>query len=150
MAKLDTYEAHPIDSLKARGPKVVSELLAIVQERAEADDETFADACSKLPPAWQATMLLAHVVRRLEEGTLIPEVLQDFAEVDDRTIVISALKEIGEKPLASTFQSAEEVLDEDPSSWMGFNPPDKTELVRLRKKLFILVGSMDEAFPSAP
>ena len=52
------------------------------------------------------------------------------------------------KQIAQKFQSAEDVLDEDPSSWTGFAPPDKPELVRLRKKLFILVGSMDEAFPA--
>jgi hypothetical protein len=149
MAKLDPFREHPSEALKARGPKVLTELLDVVQQRADSDEETFADAAAKLPEAWHATMLLSHVVRRLEAGSLIPEALADLPEVDDRTLVITALKEIGEKALASTFLQAENVLDEEESAWGKYGPPETAELSRVKKKLFVLVGSMPEPFPAA-
>jgi hypothetical protein len=146
-SKFDPFKEYDAATLKARGPKVLRELLDAIDARAEHDEETLADAASRLPPAWQATVLIAHIVRGLEEGRQIPEVMQDFAEVDDRTLIISSLKQIGEKSLAGELQRAEEVLDEDEKDWSGFGAPDADELGRIKKKLFVLVGTMDQPFP---
>ena len=148
-SKLDPFIAFPVATLKARGPRVVAELMSIVQARADNGEETFADACSRLPKAWQATMLVAWAIGRLEEGRFLPEILQGLAEVDDRSLLIAALKEIGEKTLASAFVAADDVLDEPDQMWSGLGPPPAEDLSRLRKKVFVLVGSMSEPFPAA-
>jgi hypothetical protein len=56
---------------------------------------------------------------------------------------------MGEPGLAKSLSKAEDVLDEDPSTWASFAPPPAEELGRMRKKLFILIGSMGEPFPAA-
>ena len=72
-----------------------------------------------------------------------------FAEVDDRTLLLRALKEIGEQPIARMLSAAEELVADDPVTWEGTPRPSADDLVRLKKKLFVLVGSMDEALPPA-
>lgn len=146
---LDPYSAHEVAKLKSRGLRVVHELVSVVEERAKSADEEFVEACARLPQAWQATMLLAHVLDRFEKDDYIPEIVRDMPEVDDRTLVIAALKEIKEPSLAKAFSAAEDVIDEEKSMWRELGPPEPEALVRLHKKIFALVGAMDEAFPSA-
>jgi hypothetical protein len=145
---LDPYSAHEVQKLKSRGLRVVHELHAVVEERARSADEEFVEACSRLPQAWQATMLLAHVLDRFEKDEFIPEIIRDMPEIDDRTLVIAALKEIKEPVLAKQFSAAEDVIDEEPAMWKAFGPPEPQDLVRLHKKIYALVSGMDEAFPS--
>lgn len=147
---LDPYSAHDVTKLKARGLRVVQELVSVVEARAKSSNEDFVEACARLPQAWQATMLLAHVLDRFENETYIPAIIRDMPEVDDRTLVISALKEIKEPILARQFSEAEDVVDEDPKTmWKPYAPPEAQDLMRLHKKIFALVSTMDEAFPSA-
>ncbi len=148
-SKLDHLAAHPVANLKAKGPRVVNALLDVVRSRAEDAGEEIADALSKLPPTWQATMLLAHVLDRLENGVYIPEIITQLPEISDRTLVIAALKEIKEPDLSRKFSEAEDVVDEEPSLWTAFAPPEPEVLLRLHKKIFALVSGMDEPFPAA-
>jgi hypothetical protein len=147
---LDPYTTHDVPKLKARGLRVVHELISVVEERAKSAGEDFVEACARLPQAWQATMLLAHVLDRFEKDEFIPEIVRDMPEIDDRTLVIAALKEIREPNLARAFSDAEEVIDEDPKlMWRELGPPEPEALVRLHKKIYALVSAMDEPFPSA-
>lgn len=148
-SKLDPLATHAVANLKAKGPRVVHALLEVVRQRAEAAGEEIPDALSKLPQTWHATMLLAHVLDRLENGIYIPEIITQLPEVDDRTLVIAALKEIKEPELSRKFSEAEDVVDEEPSMWTSFAPPEPEVLVRLHKKIFALVSGMDEPFPAA-
>lgn len=149
LSKLDPLSSHTVANLKARGPRVVHALLDVVKQRAEDAGEELPDALSKLPQAWQATMLLAHVLDRLESGVYIPAIITQLPEVDDRSLVIAALKEIKEPELARKFSEAEDVVDEEPEMWGTLAPPEPEALVRLHKKIFALVGGMDEPFPAA-
>jgi hypothetical protein len=149
MAKpLDPKTQIPVDLLKKRGLNVLRELLDVLDKRAEMSDETFADACSRLPMAWQAVMLCSYLVQRCEEGAPLPEIVQDMPEADDRALVMRALKEMGEKELASALSQAEDVADEDPETWSGWHPVSTDRLTLLKKKLFVLATSMDAPFPA--
>lgn len=148
-AKLDPLSSHPVEALKARGPRVVHALLDIARQRAEAAGEELHDALSKLPTTWHATLLLAHVLDRLENGVYVPEIIQQLPEVDDRSLIIRALKEIKEPELSKKFREAEDVVDEEPELWTAFAPPEPEALVRLHRKIFALVSGMDEPFPAA-
>lgn len=148
-AKLDPLAGHSVLTLKARGPRVVHALLEVVRLRAEDAGDELPEALAKLPAPWQATLLLAHVLDRLESGSYIPEVITQLPEISDRTLVIAALKEIKEPELSRKFSEAEDVVDEEPSHWSAFAPPEPEVLVRLHKKIFALVSGMDEAFPAA-
>jgi hypothetical protein len=147
--KLDPYAAHSVANLKAKGLRVVPALLDVVRQRAEAAGEELPDALSKLPATWQATMLLAHILDRFENGIYIPEIIAQLPEIGDRTLVIAALKEIREPELSRKFSEAEDVVDEDPRTWTALAPPEPEVLVRLHKKIFALVSGMDEPFPAA-
>lgn len=146
---LDPWSAHDVAKVKARGLRVVHELRTVVEERARATGEDFVEACARLPEPWQATMLLAHVLDRLQNKQFIPEIVRDMPEVDDRTLVITALREIKEPQLSKAFSAAEDVVDESPKAWTSFGPPPAEDLARLHKKIFVLVGSMEEDFPAA-
>jgi hypothetical protein len=149
---LDPFAAHDAERLKARGLRVVKELVEILEHRAESENEAFADQASKLSEAWQAVMLVARVALQCEEGTMLPEILGGLPETDDRTLVLRALKEMGEGDLAKALSQAEELVDEDPRTWASvayLKPPEGDALLRLKKKLFVLIGSMSEPFPAA-
>jgi hypothetical protein len=148
-SKLDPLSSHTVANLKAKGPRVVHALLEVMKQRADDAGEELSDALSKLPQAWQATMLLAHVLDRLENGVYVPAIITQMPEVDDRSLVIAALKEIKEPELARKFSEAEDVVDAEPQMWSTFAPPGPEALVRLHKKIFALVGAMDEPFPAA-
>jgi len=148
--KLDAFSSLDPKALKARGLPIVHDLLKAMHARAERVDEEFAEACSRLSKPWQATMLLAHILERFERDEAIPEIVRDFPEIDDRSLIIAALKEIKEPALAKQFQQAEDVIDDDPGThWKGLGAPDPEHLVRLHKKIFALMSAMDEPFPSA-
>jgi hypothetical protein len=153
--KLDPFSKHSVSDLKALGPRAVLELMNIIDARADGRGESFIAACSRLPEAWRATMLLAHVVSKFEQGDAPAEVLWDLESNPARCLIIDALKEIGEKELSSTMAdvherldySAEDVEPDDIKSDEGPPPPD--DLVRIKKKLAALVRAMDSPFPQA-
>ena len=117
--------------------------------RAERSGEDFSEACAHLSKPWHATMLLAHILERFERDEYIPEIVRDFAEMDDRALIVAALREIKEPALAKQFAASEDLVDEDPAKWQGFGPPEPEHLVRLHRKSFALVSAMDEPFPAA-
>lgn len=147
MMKLDPFRAHSVTSLKELGPSAVGALVDVVEARADACEESYIDACARLPEAWRATMLIAFVVERFEEGTLLGDVLDMLG--DDVEIVLRALDEIGERELAQELRYVEETRSADDEERSSEGPPGREVLTRMRKKLAVLVASMDAPFPDA-
>ena len=149
---LDPFAQHSVQSLKALGPKAVVELMAIVDKRADHNQETFVEACRRLPEAWRATMLLAHVVASLERGEPMSDVLWSLEQRALRALVIEALGEIGERGMAKDLAAVDAAIDYDEdveeSGGSGDEgPQDPVTLARIRKKIGALVAGMDSPFP---
>jgi hypothetical protein len=145
---LDPFRALPLHELKSRGPKVVFDLVDIVQHRAEANEEAWIDTAARLPKPWFATVLVAHVAARLDEGEFFPTIAADVTD-DARTLLLGALREIKEGAVADSFEEATTVDLEDETEWSNLGPPEPDELARLKKKLFLLVTTMNAPFPAA-
>jgi hypothetical protein len=145
---LDPFRALPLQELKSRGPKVVFDLVEIVQHRAEANEEAWIDTAARLPKAWFATVLVAHVAARLDEGEFFPTIAADVTD-DARTLLLGALREIKEGAIADSFEEATTVDLEDETEWSNLGPPEPDELARLKKKLFMLVTTMNAPFPAS-
>ena len=154
MTKLDPFARYEVETLKALGPRAVVELMDVVEKRADAKGETFLREVARLPEAWRATLLLAHVVAAFEAGNDLAEVLWDLESSSARSLVIDAMREIGEKELSAELAAVDEKLDysaedlEDTGLGGGAPPPHEA-LARMRKKLLALVRGMDTAFPAA-
>jgi hypothetical protein len=153
--KLDPFARQEVETLKALGPKALTELMDIVDKRADHRGESFLAACARLPEAWRATLLLAHVVGAFEAGNDLAEVLWDLEASPARSLVIDAFREIGEKELSAELQAVNDRIDysmedlEDNEMGAQTVPPPEA-LTRIKKKLVALVRGMDQAFPAQP
>jgi hypothetical protein len=145
--KLDPFRSYSVTSLKELGANAVAALVDVVEARADAREESYAAACARLPEAWSAVMLLAFAVERFEEGALMGDVIDALDEEVD--VVFQALDEIGERELAAELRSVEESARSDDDERSDEGPPDGDVLARIRKKLAVLVASMDAPFPDA-
>ncbi len=157
MNKRDAFSSVSVEEIRALRGDVIPELVAVIEERADARDVGFGKIARRLPDGWRQILLAARALEDIEETECLAGAFMEVRRERDVRGVEMLFRSIGATELARQFQHAREytsvLVDEDMDPLdieeLRDITADELDLPAARAALTKRALSMTAPFPAA-